>query len=742
MLKRLSGFGLLLFFAIGVSAQNGQVPAPQKPQDTKDVVRISTNLIQVDVAVTDKKGNPITDLKPEEVEIYENGKLQKISNFSFTPGTRPPDANSNAKDPKKDPAAPTVILPSAPIRPDQVRRTIGLVVDDLNLSFGSTVWVREALKKFVDDQMQEGDLVAIIRTGAGVGALQQFTADKRQLQAAIERVKYNAVGAAGLSYFNPLNTSMSETVVIAGGGGGRIPDDSEFTIDPLKEVSRPDETGAKYYNEHSFNEFRENIFASGTLGALNYIVRGMRSLPGRKSVILLSDGLSLVTRDKDGRPEASRVFVALQHLIDFANRASVVFYTIHAPGLIAPGFDAEDDLGKLGRQTGVQASTNMLNERLNKIDDSQQGLRYLADETGGLAYINQNNISAGIRRILNDQSYYLIGYEPDTDTFNEKQSRYNKFDVTVKREGAQVRFRSGFFGISEEQIVKPKLSVTDAMIGALTSPFAVNDIDVKMNAIFAGDEKQAAFVRTVINVDANNLTFKKLPDGRLRTDFDIVAITLNDVGKIMDERPKNFVLTFDDEQHKKFVERGLVTTFSLPIKKPGAYSVRLAVRDVATERVGSANQFIEVPDLKKNALTLSGMALENVPFDTWVKIASLPEVDTAGAGDSLWDTSARRFRPGSVLRFAYQIHNAKMAGSKANLNYNLKLYSGRDIVFESGRKPITKLNYETPRMISAVGGIKLGESLTPGDYILQVDVIDGGANGRTVTQFIQFEIVE
>ena len=730
MFKRLIPVAFVFLFASSSLAQNNQIIVSPTPPDEREVVRISTRLIQVDVSVTDKKGNPITDLRPDEVEIYENGKLQKISNFAFTPGVRSLDSKS----PKKDQAgAPAVVLPSAPIRPENVRRTIALVVDDLTLSFGSTAWVREALKKFVDEQMQDGDLVAIIRTGAGVGALQQFTADKRQLQAAIERVKFNSGGLGALSFFSPLSTSMSETVVSADSLGA--PDTGGFTIDP-PEGFRSDDG-----SQRNFNEFRENIFASGTLGALNYIVRGMRQLPGRKSVILLSDGLSLITRDGSGRIESSRIYTAMQHLIDFANRASVVFYTIHAPGLVAPGFNAEDDLGKLGRQTGVQASTIMLNDRLNKIDDSQQGLRYLADETGGLAYVNQNDISAGIRRVLNDQSYYLIGYEPDSETFNEKQSRYNKFDVKVKRDGAQVRFRSGFFGISEEQIVKPKLSVTDSMIGALTSPFAVNDVEVKMNAIFAGDEKQVGFVRTIVNVDANDLTFKKLPDGRHRTEFDIVAITLNDAGKIMDERAKNFILTFEDEKYKKFLERGVVTTFSLPIKKPGAYSVRLGFRDVATERVGSANQFIEVHDLKKNNLTLSGMVLENVPFDTWVKIASLPDAETAGAGDSLWDTSTRRFRAGSVLRFAYQIHNAKMAGTRANLNYNLKLYKDAGVVFETGRKQIVKLSYETPKMMSAVGGIRLGENLTPGDYILQVDIIDAAANGRTVTQFIQFEIV-
>lgn len=729
MFKRLIPVAFVFLFASSSFAQNNQIIVSPTPPDDREVVRISTRLIQVDVSVTDKKGNPITDLKPDEIEIYENGKLQKISNFTFAPGVRTQDSKNPAKDQAKSPA---IVLPSAPIRSENVRRTIALVVDDLTLSFGSTAWVREALKKFVDEQMLDGDLVAIIRTGAGVGALQQFTADKRHLQAAIERVKFNSSGLGSLSFFNPLSTSMSETVVNSDTLGAP---DTGFTIDP------PDGVRSDDGSQRNYNEFRENIFASGTLGALNYIVRGMRQLPGRKSVILLSDGLSLITRDSNGRPQSSRIYTSMQHLIDFANRASVVFYTIHAPGLVAPGFNAEDDLGKLGRQTGVQASTLMLNERLNKIDDSQQGLRYLADETGGLAYFNKNDISAGIRQVLNDQSYYLIGYEPDSETFNEKQSRYNKFDVKVKRDGAKVRFRSGFFGISEEQIVKPKLSVTDSMIGALTSPFAVSDVDIKMNALFAGDTKQAGFVRTIINVDAGDLTFKQLPDGRYRTDFNIVAITLNDVGKIMDERPKNFVLTFDEEQYKKFLERGLVTTFALPIKKPGAYSVRLAVHDVATGRVGSANQFIEVPDLKKNDLTLSGMALQNVPFETWVKIASLPDAETTEAGDSLWDTSARRFKAGSVLRFAYQIYNAKIAGSKANLNYNLKLFSGANVVFESGRKPIVRLSYETPKLISTIGGLRLGESLTPGDYILQVDIIDASA-GRTVTQFVQFEIVD
>src|SRR6201999_861396 len=99
---------------------------------------------------------------------------------------------------KNAPPAPPVRL-----RPDQVQRTMALVVDDLGLSFESAVLVRRALKKFVDEQMQPNDLVAIIRTGSGIGALQQFTSDKRQLYAAVERVKWNGLGRSGVSAVMP-----------------------------------------------------------------------------------------------------------------------------------------------------------------------------------------------------------------------------------------------------------------------------------------------------------------------------------------------------------------------------------------------------------------------------------------------------------------------------------------------------------------------------------------------------------
>src|SRR5262249_52765214 len=139
-------------------------------------------------------------------------------------------------------AAPAPPPPPAALKPDQIRRTIALVVDDLGLSFESMARIRQSLKKWVDHDMQPGDLVAVIRTGAGMGALQQFTSDKRILYAAIDRVKYNSFGRVGVSSFAPLQA-----------------------VDPENSIDTT-----------NFDEERERIFSVGSLGAIQYVVEGLR----------------------------------------------------------------------------------------------------------------------------------------------------------------------------------------------------------------------------------------------------------------------------------------------------------------------------------------------------------------------------------------------------------------------------------------------------------------------------------
>lgn len=713
-MKKLLPIFLFAFLFATSSFAQVVAPSPTPPVDETDVVKITTALIQIDVTVTDKKGKVITDLRRDEIEIYENGQKQDISNFNFVSNVR-----ETAQVEKGN--TPTVALPPTAVKPEQVRRTIALVVDDLTLSFESTYYVRRALKKFVDEQMQDGDLVAIIRTGAGIGALQQFTTDRRQLYAAIEKVKWNSVGAGGIGAFAPLEAKIDT------GEPEAEPEPGERTREGI---------------EREFNDFRQSIFATGTLGAVNYVVRGMAELPGRKSIMLLSDGFKLFTKDASGSIESGRVLQSLRRLVDQANRASVVVYTMDARGLQTTGLTAADNTSGRSAEEIQQASS----DRRDELRDTQDGLRYLARETGGIAIVNNNDLSGGIRRILDDQSYYLVGYEPDSDTFDPKVRRFNKLDVRVTRPGTRVRYRSGFFGISDENFAKPKETGNQRLLTALTSPFAVNDISLRLNALFGSDQRQGSFVRSLLHIAAKDLTFTDDPDGSKKAVFDVLAVGFGDNGVAIDQIAKTYTMNLKKDVYERFLKSGFVYDFSFPIKKPGAYQFRVALRDHGSEKVGSANQFVEVPNLKKNRLTLSGVVLENIPFSLWEKRNAKVAGSDAPYEESnpLNDTSLRQFKRGTVLNYGFTIFNAKTAaGAQPNLTSQIRLFLDGKPIFEGQSQPLSTAGQQDPKAMSFAASLSLGTSMKAGEYVLQIVITDNLAKEKrkTVNQFVQFEIV-
>jgi VWFA-related protein len=150
--------GYLLCGFFQTLAQTNPTPPPEP------VIRISVNLVQVDAVVTDSSGRQVTNLTAVDFEIFEDGRPQKITACSYV-RTGPPDTVSSPSASRRDPHAPPA--PAMRLTPEQVRRTVVLMVDDLGLSFESAGRVRSALRKYVDTQMQAGELVAIVRTRGG-----------------------------------------------------------------------------------------------------------------------------------------------------------------------------------------------------------------------------------------------------------------------------------------------------------------------------------------------------------------------------------------------------------------------------------------------------------------------------------------------------------------------------------------------------------------------------------------------
>ena len=228
----------------------------QDPPADRPTFRTSATLITIDAVVTDKDGNHVTDLSADDFELTYGGRRRELQHVMYVSTAQPSiGASPPAADPKQRLDEPLTVERGTAggairrIGRPAPGRTIAIVVDDLGLSFRGMADTRRALRKFVDEQMEHGDLVAIVRTAGGMGTLQQFTTDRRLLHIAIERVQWSFMSRGSFDDVGLL-------------GPGHLANMGAKTLERL----------------------RERMLATGSLGAIEFIARGMQHLPdGRRS---------------------------------------------------------------------------------------------------------------------------------------------------------------------------------------------------------------------------------------------------------------------------------------------------------------------------------------------------------------------------------------------------------------------------------------------------------------------------
>ena len=194
----------------------------------------------------------------------------------------------------------------------------------------------------------------------------------------------------------------------------------------------------------NFMEFRERISTNGTLGAIRSVLDGLRDLPSRKYIVLFSENLRIFNRQPTfgGCPGA--------HLIDAANRASVVLYSVDPRGIPVHGLTAADNT----RYSSPQQVSAIADAAIGGSVLFPRRPGALAAGTGGLFLRDSNDLDGQVRQVVRDtEGYYLIGYHPDSSTFDRKSGRaqFHKVAVRVKRSGLQVRSRGGFFGAPDRE---------------------------------------------------------------------------------------------------------------------------------------------------------------------------------------------------------------------------------------------------------------------------------------------------
>jgi VWFA-related protein len=728
-------FAAVLFFAGTPASRFAQQAPANKQQDSaqnppatrpgQDVVRITTQLVQVDVVVTDKKEQHIEDLTEGDFEMLVDGKKQQLTHFSHI--SLPAIKREFTAKKKADAVITPESMPTRQIAPEDVRRTIAFVVDDMGLSPPSMALARETLKTFVAEQMQDGDLVAIIRTGSGLGMLEQYTSDKRILYAAIERL-----------IWNPLSRDMMPS---------------------FADTSGADEMDAAQAEQHadqqavadSFAEFQDTSFTTGTLGATSFVVRSLRNFPGRKSVILLSDGFRINSRTNND-DNTNQVLRSLDNLVELANRSSVVIYSIDAKGLqpFMPGANV-----------GGRPSATAHSDALQTAQEALEGLNYLSHETGGFTVVNTNDLNIGVQEALYDQqSYYLLGFDPEDGKFDQRR---HSIKVKVNRPGLKVRTRSGFFGVSDsegasEAPAAPKTR-GQQILSALLAPMGARDLSLRMTPYFFNASKEGPLVRALFHIDCSKLTFKEGQDGKKQLNLDLAAFAFDEEGITADFNARRLVLSFDEKRYREALEQGLAYRADFQLKKPGAYQFRAVLRDGETGRTGSASQFIRLPDLNKNLLALSGLVM-TAPKSagptttkssggdavTSVAVSAHAEKDddkSSGTAGLQATPYVRRFPRTGLIQYGAAIYNAS-ADKKTGLpqiTVQAEIYRDGKRVYQLPPRALEFSHGVNPKRFDYVGRLQLND-FPAGDYLLRLVVTDGLARKKfsRAEQWMDFSV--
>jgi VWFA-related protein len=734
---------VLLSALIGSFVISGAAQQPSATPPDDQVVRISTDLIQVDVTVTDKNGKVVQGLGMNDFEVFENGQKQTLSGAYFT--TRSIGGASVGASKGSGQPANVTSTTAAPLTESSVRRTIAIVVDDFNMSYGSVYYARRALRRFVEQQMQPGDLVAIIRTAGAVGALQQFTSDKQLLLAAIDDIRWNPltsdVEALSSVGQNPQELSerfKGESDVIAAKAANGL----GVTGSNMKVHESITQSKARDFNDlKNLNQFEAGVYAQASLGTMRYIMRGMNELPGRKIMMLFSDGIQINSDTVKSR--SSVAYEILQDLVEYANRSSVVVYTFDTKGLKSMSIQASDSTYEIidGHRGQKEKS------RTSDFKASQDGLVYLASQTGGQALLDSNDLNGGIQRSLDEQSgYYLLAYAPAAENFDPAKRRFNKLEVKVRQPGLKVAYRSGFFNTAPDDAKSAVAGKQQDLVKALTSPFGSNQIAVSANSLFADEEAGGSYLRSFLHINARNLSFSDMPDGWKTATFEVVAVAFGSNGEPVEQKESQYTIKAKGPTLETMMQKGFVYVLMMPMKNPGVYQYRVAVRDTTSGKVGAASQIIEVPDLSKRKLTVSSLAAENVSMTIWQNIAA-GKVGT-GPGQVqvpstlLYDTVLRQFKAGTVLRYGFEVYNAKGDGqSMPKLETQAKILQNNTAVIEGSLNKIDASAQNDPKRVRVSGAIMLKDTLQPGDYLLQLAVFDR-AGKQTATQILPFKIVK
>jgi VWFA-related protein len=678
---------------------------------------VNTSLVQTDVMVFDKQGKFIDNLKREQFVLKIDGKTRDISFFELV---KAGSANEEAQ----LAAARGVASKSGTPAPLDRGRSMFFFLDDLHLSEESMHQTRKMLSEFVERDMGQNDQVALITATAQTGFLQQLTDNKTVLKTAIERLRARPYKNRDIQ-----NPPMSEYQALRIDIGDRDVLDV-FVEQVMRQIPNISRTQAE-------QEVRDRATlilrlagagSTRTMASLQWMMDKFRPTPGRKVVFFLSDGFLFDTRNTD-------VSGRLNNVIAGAAKAGFVFYSIDARGLVTGQADAgtqvmPDPSGRLSR--GTMGETNAARDVMNA----------LANDTGGKAFFNNNNLSASVTRGLDDASiYYLLAWRPEANEERNPKQRRLELSV-VGRPELIVRARSSVGETPETAAKKPPSAppptqttrvaeVTNALQAVV--PTSGYPVDLTLN--FINTAQRGDLLVSSVRLPTAALRFEKKADASAGVLL-LAGMILNDEGKVLDSFNKR--LTVQGKSAEEEVLPDITFTHYSPLK-PGLYQVRVVAADEYGGPSGSVWDWIEITDISTKKFAMSSLLVgERKPAPT-TNASNSPNGEPDPVLSQVQLSPSRRFPSSSYLRFMTMIYNAAIGpAAKPDLAVQVQVFRDNEPVVTD---PLHQINTEGATdlaRLSYAAELNL-TGMAAGKYILQLTVIDRVAKA-SASQRIRFQV--
>jgi VWFA-related protein len=574
-----------LLFLLSLCA--AQAPAQTAGQD-EDVVTIKSQLVNIDVVVKDGKGRYVTDLKAEDFAVVENGVPQKVVFFD------PP--LSGASEGSATNQAEAAAREVARARASQPRNIVSLVLDGNTTELANMKQAIAGAARYIRERVSDADRVAVFSVSNGLQLLQPFTSDKGRLVAAVERASTSSNTAKSVEQRDLAGNISQTRDKLAGLEGMETPSSGQgqMTAGPtLAEKMMLERTLQQYYLLRSTLSAQQ---ARPVLAALAAISEGLRPVPGKKTLILFSQGfVSPAILDWQVRST-----------IDIANRANVSIYVIDSAGLraAAPASGALVPAAPLGGISGLTSQEERIRAvggenvfdraRFEGIDRQFDILYRISEESGGRFIKNTNDIARGLGRVDEEmRSRYTLGYQSTDPNFD---GGFRKIKLEVRRPGVEVVTRPGYYAIAPDEVVP--LSPDDKKLLAGLAAFEASPaLPLSVEFVPFRSAQGLYTVPVSIELPPSAVRFERKGD-RQRMHLDVLGVVREGKegsGRILSRLGGSFDVALTEEQYRAILNNNIFYRQDVALA-PGDYTVELVVRDRLSGKAAAKRERLSVPE--------------------------------------------------------------------------------------------------------------------------------------------------